>query len=185
MAELIRQGFHVSYFRPRLLEEARRLWRIFFIQCGAMFYASMVENIQSALSPIFTDFLRDAEAETALTAASLLQAWADTDVLRTRFEAEMSEHRILITPVCSIPAFHHGERSSDNRWPGSRLLDIMRYTQWFNLLACPAAVVPIEKSAEGMPIGVQVVGLPMQDELVLTVAGVLDKTFGYRVPTNA
>jgi len=181
--ELARQGFHVSYFRPSLLEEARRLWRIFFLQCGAMFYASTIEGKREELSPIFTGFLHDAAAETPLTAASLLQAWAETDLLRTRFQAEMSGYSILITPVCSVPAFHHGERAWKIDGQAVGYWDVMRYTQWFNLLACPAAVVPVGKSREGMPIGVQVAGLPMQDELVLTVAGALDRAFGFRPPT--
>jgi Asp-tRNA(Asn)/Glu-tRNA(Gln) amidotransferase A subunit family amidase len=84
--------------------------------------------------------------------------------------------------VCSIPAFRHGER----RWlvEGRELnyLDAMRYTQWFNLLAAPAAVVPVGRSDEGLPIGVQIAGRPYEDELVLAVAAALEREFGYRPP---
>jgi Asp-tRNA(Asn)/Glu-tRNA(Gln) amidotransferase A subunit family amidase len=61
----------------------------------------------------------------------------------------------------------------------------MRYTQWFNLLASPAAVVPVGRSAEGLPIGVQIAGKPYADELVLTVAASVEKEFGYRPPPIA
>jgi len=37
-------------------------------------------------------------------------------------------------------------------------LDAWSYTEWFNLLGTPAAVVPVGKSPEGLPIGVQIVG---------------------------
>ena len=31
-------GFRVEPFRPRTLEQLRKLWWKFFVQCGAMFY---------------------------------------------------------------------------------------------------------------------------------------------------
>ena len=34
--------------------------------------------------------------------------------------------------------------------------DVMTYAQWWNLLGNPAAVVPVGRSPEGLPIGVQV-----------------------------
>ena len=35
---LRQQGFEVQEYRPASLEPARKLWDIFFVQCGAMFY---------------------------------------------------------------------------------------------------------------------------------------------------
>jgi len=61
-------------------------------------------------------------------------------------------------------------------------LDAMRYTQWFNALACPAAVIPVGTSPEGLPIGVQIVSRPFEDEVALGVAAVVDAAFGYRPP---
>ena len=58
----------------------------------------------------------------------------------------------------------------------------MRYTQWFNLLAAPAAVVPVGRSAEGLPIGVQIGGRPFEDEVVLAVAASVEREFGYQAP---
>ncbi len=180
--ELEEQGFKVLPARPNGLEEARKLWRVFFLRCGAMFYSSTIEGQRRDLSLLFTEFLREAGVDPPLTADSLLQAWADTDRLRSLFVEEMETAPILLTPVCSVPAFRQGERawSIDGQQVG--YWDAMRYTQWFNLLALPAAVVPVGRSPEGLPIGVQVVGRPYQDELVLTIAGVLDRAFGYRVP---
>jgi amidase len=61
----------------------------------------------------------------------------------------------------------------------------MRYTQWFNLLGGPAAVVPVSSSPEGLPIGVQVAGRPFEDEAVLAIASAIDREFGYRIPPLA
>ncbi len=179
---LERQGFRLRRFRPKELEAARKLWQIFFVQCGAMLYESTIAGRRHELSPTFRDFLEIAKAQTPLTPESLLQAWAESDLVRARLLAEMEDCPVLLLPVSSTPAFLHGERE----WliDGQRVqyLDAMRYTQWFNLLGSPAAVVPVARSAEGLPIGVQVAGRPNEDELVLAVAQALDSEFGYRVP---
>lgn len=182
---LRRQGFRVESFRPAHLEAARRLWWKFFVRAGAMFYAPVIDGKESQLSPTFRDFLTIAHAEPPLGGEELLQAWAECDQLRESLLAEMQHFPILLCPVCSIPAFHHGERQWQVQSHSVNYLDAMRYTQCFNLLAAPAAVVPVAKSAEGLPIGVQLAGLPHADETVLAIAAVLDREFGYTAPPLA
>jgi Asp-tRNA(Asn)/Glu-tRNA(Gln) amidotransferase A subunit family amidase len=183
--ELAQQGFDVRPFRPASLEAARELWCKLFVQCGAMFYAPTIRGREEELSPIFRNFLDIARSESPLTPESLLQAWADCDTVRGKLLAEMREVPILLTPVCSIPAFRHGEREWAIDGATVGYLDAMRYTQWFNLLGSPAAVVPVGSSAQGLPIGVQVAGRPFQDERVLAVAAAIERAFGYRPPPLA
>ncbi len=146
---LQRQGFKIKPFRPSFLEEARRLWHIFFVQCGAMFYERSIAGRREELSPTFRDFLEIAEAQSPLTARSLLEAWAECDMVRSQILAEMQEFPVLLLPVCAIPAFRHGERTWTVEGRELHYFDAMRYTQWFNLLAAPAAVVPVSSSKEG------------------------------------
>ncbi len=182
-ADALRQhGFRVVPFRPRVLEQLRKLWWTFFVRCGAIFVDMLVQGQQEKLSPTLQGFLEIAHAEPPLTANELLQAWAESDVIRGKMLEEMGEFPVLLCPVCSIPAFRHGER----RWKiaGQELeyLDVMRFTQWFNTLGAPAAVVPVGKSSEGLPIGVQVAARPYEDEVALAIAGVIDRAFGCRPP---
>ncbi len=57
-------------------------------------------------------------------------------------------------------------------------LDAWSYCEWFNLLGFPAAVVPMGYSQEGLPIGVQIVGRPWEEEVVLAVAAQLEQERG-------
>lgn len=175
-------GFRVEPFRPATLESSRRLWWKFFVQCGAMFYEPEIRNKRAMLSPIFNAFLSIAEAAGPLSATELLSAWAELDLLRAKTLAEMSEHPILLCPVASIPAFRHGERRWTIDGKAVAYLDAMRFAQWFNAAACPAVVVPAGASAEGLPIGIQIVARPFEDEVALGVAAVVDAAFGYRPP---
>jgi amidase len=185
-AQALREtGFRVEPFRPRALEQLRKIWWTFFVQCGAMFYEPEIRGRRDRLSPIFAEFLSIAEAAGPLTATELLNAWAELDLLRSRVLAEMKEFPVLLCPVASIPAFRHDERTWSVEGQSVSYLDAVRYTQWFNALAAPAAVVPVGKSPEGLPIGVQVVARPFQDETALAVAACVDAAFGYCPPPIA
>jgi Asp-tRNA(Asn)/Glu-tRNA(Gln) amidotransferase A subunit family amidase len=178
-------GFRVEPFRPRSLEPLRKLWWKLFVQCGAMFYAPEIAGKADQLSPIFKEFLSIAESVAPLTAAQLLDAWAELDLLRIRMLDEMREHPVLLCPVASIPAFRHGERVWNIEGRAVEYLDAWRHTQWFNTLAAPAAVAPVGRSPEGLPIGVQIVAPPYHDETALAIASIVDKAFGYRPPPMA
>lgn len=178
-------GFRVEPFRPRTLEPLRKLWWTFFVQCGAMFYAPEIQGRRDRLSPIFAEFLSIAEASGPLTATELLSAWAELDLLRSRTLAEMSQFPVLLCPVAAIPAFGHRERSWSIGGATVAYLDAVRYTQWFNTLGAPAAVVPVGRSPEGLPIGVQIAARPFEDEVALGVAAVVDAAFGFRPPALA
>ncbi len=175
-------GFCVEPFRPRALEPLRKLWWTFFVQCGAMFYEPEIRGRREQLSPIFTEFLMIAEASGSLTAAELLNAWAEMDLLRSKMLAEMKEYPVLLCPVAAIPAFRHGERRWTIDGASVAYLDAVRYTQWFNTLGAPAAVVPVGRSPEGLPVGVQIAARPFEDETALGIAAVVDAAFGYRPP---
>jgi len=184
---LRRHGFHVEPFRPASLERARELWYTFFARCGALLLERLGRGRESDFSPTFLDFLSIAHTYPPLAAAELLDAWCETDIVRSQLLSEMRDFPILLSPVCSIPAFRHGERNwtlHDANGASRPLayLDAMRFTQWFNLLGAPAAVVPISRSAEGLPIGLQLAGRPYGDEDVLAIATILEQDFGYIAP---
>lgn len=184
-AALREAGFRVEPFQPRTLEPLRQLWTKFFVQCGAMFYAPAIRGREHLLSPIFNEFLDIAQAAGPLTAAQLLDAWAQMDLLSAKTLQAMSRYPVLLCPVASIPAFRHGEREWIVEGKPVAYLDAVRHTQWFNVLAAPAAVVPVGSSPEGLPIGVQIVARPFQDEIALGVAAIVDAAFGYHPPPKS
>ncbi len=178
-------GFRVEPFRPRTLEQMRKLWWKFFVQCGAMFYEPEIRGQHERLSPIFREFLSIAGSVPPLSATQLLNAWAELDLLRAKTLEEIRDYPVLLCPVASIPAFRHGERSWSIDDQSVAYLDAVRHTQWFNVLTAPAAVVPVGRSPEGLPIGVQIVARPFEDEVALGIAAVVDSAFGYQAPPCA
>jgi Asp-tRNA(Asn)/Glu-tRNA(Gln) amidotransferase A subunit family amidase len=183
-AEALRgAGFEVEPFRPEGPEEARVLWKKFFVTAGGMLIRPMFRECEHELSPVLKQFLAWSAAESPLTAEILLEAWIGRDTLRAKFLAQMQKYPILLCPAAAIPAFRHGERSwkIDGKTVG--YLDAWSYTEWFNLLGNPGAVVPVSHSAEGLPIGVQIVGRPWEEEQVLAVAAALEQECSaWRIP---
>lgn len=175
------RGYEVVPFRPSMLAAAREFWWTMFVLTGAEVISEMCAGQQSQVSPIMQQFLTFA-ANTPLTKEKLLQAWFGRDQLRLQLNAEMEKIPIFLSPVCAISAFRHGEREWQTGNQKINYLDAMAYTQWFNLLGNPAAVVPVGQSPEGLPIGVQIVGRPYDEELVLQVAADVEEDFGYRPP---
>jgi Asp-tRNA(Asn)/Glu-tRNA(Gln) amidotransferase A subunit family amidase len=176
-------GFRVDSFRPEGLEEARRLWWEFFGTAGGMILEPMLRGHQRELSPILQEFFAWTKAGSARLsssepAESLLAAWLGRDAVREKILVQMRKYPVLICPTAAIPAFRHGEREWQVEGKTVKYLDAWSYCEWFNLLGFPAAVVPMGYSEEGLPIGVQIVGRPWEEEVVLAVAAKLEMESG-------
>jgi Asp-tRNA(Asn)/Glu-tRNA(Gln) amidotransferase A subunit family amidase len=171
---LKRAGFRVEPFRPEGLEQARQLWWQFFGIAGGMLLRPMTNGREADLSSILKQHLSRVATEPSHTGQTLLDTWIMRDVLRMQVFSQMREYPVLLCPVASIPAFRHGERSWKIDGKTVQYLDAWSYTEWFNLLGTPAAAVPFGRSNEGLPIGVQIVARPWEEELVLAVAAELE-----------
>ena len=175
---LSRAGLEVVPFRPEGLEEARQLWWKLFGTAGGMMLRLLTKGHESELSPLLKEFLSWVAAEPSHTGQSLLDTWLQRDILRGKILAQMQAYPILLCPAAAIPAFRHRERSWEVEGRSVNYLDAWSYTEFFNLLGNPGAVVPVAQSPEGLPIGVQVVGRPWEEELVLAVAAEVEREGG-------
>jgi Asp-tRNA(Asn)/Glu-tRNA(Gln) amidotransferase A subunit family amidase len=172
---LSEQGFTVEPFRLSGLDRALQLWWLFFGNVIGHLIRHSIEGHESQISPILREYLSIACADAHLTLDQFTKACADRDLLRADLIRQMHDVPILLSPVSSGPAFRHG---GGNYNPGTGYLDTMRYSQWLNLTGFPGASVPMSHSNEGLPIGVQIIGRPFEDELVLSVAESLESGRG-------
>ncbi len=179
---LRRAGFQVEPFLPDGLELARQLWWNLFGIAGGMVLGPMTRGREAEIGPLLKEFSGWVAAEASHTGRSLLETWLQRDDVRSRIFSQMQKYPVLLCPVAAIPAFRHGERSWQVEGKTVKYLDAWSYCEWFNLLGTPAAVVPVGRSPEGLPIGVQIVARPWQEELVLSVAAALEKQCGGYAP---
>ena len=165
--DLAAQGFVVEPLRLQGLQRAIELWWFFFGPAIAHLFQPSVGGQEEKLSPIFREYLQFAQAPVTLD--ELLAACAERDMLRATILQQMRDVPVLLSPVSTTTAFLHGEGT----WrPGAKQCyrDTMRFSQWLNLTGFPGVSVPVSISSGGLPIGVQVIGRPYEEELVLAVA---------------
>lgn len=175
-------GFVVEEYRPPALERAGPLWDVFFAETGLLALHDELDGAEREL-PILRAYLGRRERLAPLSARDLLDAWATRDLVRADFVTQLGPSRVVICPVAAIPAFRHGERAWQVEGREVGYLDATRYSQWFNVLGAPAAVVPVTRTQEGLPVGVQVAGRPFDDDVVLQVAEAIERGCGgYRPP---
>jgi amidase len=172
------QGFTVEAYRPAGLEQARQTWWTLFGESGALLVEAMVGDRLAEIHPLSLDLLGAGPEARRAPFEKLLMAWVARDLMRERLLRQMEDWPVLLCPVGALPAFRHGERlwqigSATVTYP-----EAFSYCQMFNLLGNPAVVAPVGRSPEGLPIGVQVVGRPWEDEIVLAVAEELEIAVG-------
>lgn len=174
-ADLLQKaGFEVERFCPDGLDKARELWWDFFGIAGAMLLGPVLKGREGELSRILREFNDWVAQAPPHTAQSLLNSWIQRDMVRTLVFEQMQRFPVLLCPVASVPAFKHGERNWEIDGKAVHYLDAWSYCEWFNLLGTPSVVLPILKSNEGLPIGVQIVAQPWREEIVLAVAELLE-----------
>ena len=178
-ADLLQKaGFEVEPFCPDGLDKARELWWDFFGIAGAMLLGPLLKGREGELSRILREFNDWVAKEPPHTAQSLLNSWIQRDMVRMLVFEQMQRFPVLLCPVASVPAFKHGERNWKIDAKTVHYLDAWSYCEWFNLLGTPSVVLPVSKSNDGLPIGVQIVTQPWQEEIALAVAELLERERG-------
>jgi Asp-tRNA(Asn)/Glu-tRNA(Gln) amidotransferase A subunit family amidase len=169
------RGFTVEPFHLNGLDRALDLWWFFFGPViGNLFRHSLAGN-EDQISPMLREYLASANSESPITLEQFMKACAERDLLRAEILRQMQDTPVLLSPVSTGPAFRHGQ---GNYLPGTGYRDTMRLSQWLNLTGFPGASIPVGVSNEGLPIGVQVIGRPFEEELVLAVAETIEQSRG-------
>jgi Asp-tRNA(Asn)/Glu-tRNA(Gln) amidotransferase A subunit family amidase len=148
------QSFTTATFEPCGLERAPNVWAFLFSQWPT----------------------RPAET----TAEQTLIQLAARDRMRAAFVRQMEAEALvaLVMPSFGVTAFRHGETrfAVDGKEIG--FFQAAMPAVVANVLGLPALTIPMAVSREGLPIGIQLVGRPYEDELLLELAIRLEEARG-------
>jgi Asp-tRNA(Asn)/Glu-tRNA(Gln) amidotransferase A subunit family amidase len=136
-------------FRAPALDRLHELWKFFFFRVNWIFIRQLPQNVH----PLGLEWLEEYRDQPPPAAQELLVNLALRDRLRAQFLDAMGEFDVLIAPVALCEAFPHGDRSEFS-------LDAVRPLTLANILGLPALTVPC---------GVQLIGRPYEEELLLAV----------------
>lgn len=104
------------------------------------------------------------------------KAQAARTLTKRDFDAAFTEVDLIATPVTPTPAFKLGEKSED---PLQMYLSDI-FTISVNLAGLPAIAVPCGFSKAGLPIGLQLIGRPFDEETILRAAHAYEQATQWR-----
>ena len=110
------------------------------------------------------------EIPDSVSSADMAKLLARFESVRSRSLQFMQDYDILISPVNARPAQPHPE-------PGRHPFPIEygSYTGLFDITGFPAGVVRGGTTSDGLPIGVQIVGKPWREDIVLAVMAHIER----------
>jgi Asp-tRNA(Asn)/Glu-tRNA(Gln) amidotransferase A subunit family amidase len=80
------------------------------------------------------------------------------------------DHDVLITPTLTQPPVRHGTLGADPATAHDEDLDWLPFTYPYNCTGQPAISLPLGMTSDGLPIGVQLVGPPRGEQVILDLA---------------
>jgi aspartyl-tRNA(Asn)/glutamyl-tRNA(Gln) amidotransferase subunit A len=112
--------------------------------------------------------------------AYYLRAQKVRTLIKRDFEQAFAEGiDALITPTTPSPAFGIGEKGSED--PVEMYLNDV-FTVTVNLAGLPGISVPAGLSAEGLPLGLQLIGRPFEEETLFALAYAIEQAAGRFAP---
>jgi amidase len=119
------------------------------------------------------------------SAIDYVRATVGLQQLSRRIVRFWGDYDILVTPVTTMQPFSNDWLSTE--WLSDtngqervqRVQELVSFTRPFNITGQPAASVPVACSRDGLPIGVQIVGPPGGDALVLQLSAQLEGATGW------
>ncbi len=112
-----------------------------------------------------------------VSAADYLKGQRVRTLIRNELEAVLANVDVLV--CATVPIAHAGVGQREVEINGERQPvrpSLIRFTRPFNLTGHPAASVPCGFTAEGMPVGLQIVGRAFDEGTVLRVADVYQRS---------
>jgi Asp-tRNA(Asn)/Glu-tRNA(Gln) amidotransferase A subunit family amidase len=171
------QGFRPERFPVQKLDRALELWWFFFGPVIGKLLVQGTQGREELLSPMLREFLGVVEKEPRVTLESFMESCAGRDLVREDILRQMGEVGVLLSPVSAAPAFKHGA-GNYQAGEANNYRDTMRFCQWMNLTGFPGVSLPMGRAPEGLPINVQLIGRPYEEEILLNVAEMLEQARG-------
>jgi amidase len=171
-------GFAIDEFRPVGIERAPNLWSFFFAELPARDAKDRIAGREAEAHWTYTEALQAQLDRPLATGWQVIQAIAERDAMRRKLLEQMRQAQVLLMPVSGTVAFRHRQRKFETDTKPIGLFQAMMPSTAINVLGLPGLAVPFATSEEGLPIGVQLVGRPWDDELLFELGVRLEEARG-------
>jgi Asp-tRNA(Asn)/Glu-tRNA(Gln) amidotransferase A subunit family amidase len=183
-ADILRDGgLEVRQEAPAAFGQGQRLWIELFASVAAEEIGRLYEGHEEDAGPLVSTLLQRKSQTTREDKIQSAEALAKAVLERERCREEllkwMRTTPLIVSPVSATTAFEHGATRVNVRGKSISIFQSCSYSQAVNVFGLPAVALPIIRTAEGLPIGVQIIGRPFQEMQVMSAAGLIEKAAGF------
>lgn len=147
--------------------------------------ASMSQIVELAIPPeqqhLLMPYTRWLVETNTYSATDLANAHATLARAALHFHQLLGSYDVVLTPTTSAPPQPTGALRADD---GPESLEAMArwsaFTPAANIAGTPAVSLPVHHTADGVPIGVQLLAPLFRDELLMSLAGQMEPGFGWQ-----
>ena len=167
-------GLIVEERRPPHVERGNEIWLKMFSRASVVQLREVYKGREKEGGSFVSWRLSTADDTPPPTLDEYIANWMERDLLREELLRWMERTPIIIAPVGATPAYPHDTLKVT---VGSSTLGTFRafsYAQTFNVFDLPVVTVPAGKSNDSLPIGVQIVGPPFAEEMILQAAAIIE-----------
>jgi Asp-tRNA(Asn)/Glu-tRNA(Gln) amidotransferase A subunit family amidase len=168
-------GLVVEERRPKNVERGNELWLKLFARASVVQLRQVYAGRENEGGSFVSWRLATADQTPAPTLDEYIAHWMERDRLREELLRWMETTPIIVAPVGATPAYEHDTLKVTVRGETFGTFRAFSYAQAFNVFDLPVVTVPAGRSADGLPIGVQIVGRPNTEEMVLAVAEIVEQ----------
>ena len=146
-------------------------WTLFTAVSNARYESLIGDN-----SDLLTDYGREAiESGARVTGPQYARALGIRAELISRFGTIFDEYDLLVSPTLSVGAFTVGEPPTEIAGkPVHPFWGFLPFTYPINMIGNPAASIPAGFTAEGLPIGLHIVGQWGDEETVIAASSAFE-----------
>ena len=162
---------------PPHVERGNELWLKLFSRASVVQLRQAYAGRENEGGSFVSWRLRTADNTPPPSLDEYISNWMERDRLREELLRWMETTPLIIAPVGATPAYEHDTLKVTVQGETMGAFRAFSYAQAFNVFDLPVVTVPAGRSKEGLPIGVQIVGRPFAEEMVLTAAEIVEQVY--------
>jgi Asp-tRNA(Asn)/Glu-tRNA(Gln) amidotransferase A subunit family amidase len=167
-------GLRLKEIRPPGIERGYELWLKLFSRASLVQLRNIYSGNEDKGGKFVQWRLANADSAPIPTLDEFIQSWMERDRLRKELVHWMDDFPLLLAPVGSTNALKHDTLKINIDGTTLNVFKAFSYSQTFNTYDLPSVSVPAGTSADGLRIGVQVVGRPFAEGSVLAAARIIE-----------
>jgi Asp-tRNA(Asn)/Glu-tRNA(Gln) amidotransferase A subunit family amidase len=174
---LIDAGLIGEERRPPHVERGNELWLKLFSRASVVQLRQAYAGREDEGGSFVSWRLSTADDTPPPSLDEYIANWMERDRLREELLRWLEVTPLIIAPVGATPAYEHDTLKVTVQGTTMGTFRAFSYAQAFNVFDLPVVTIPAGRSNNGLPIGVQIVGRPFAEGMVLAAAEIVEEVY--------